>query len=78
LDPDLANASPGLDDMKPRLGARATAAGAWDGPAAARDLPAGAARTGLLVLGMHRAGTSLLARVLNLVGAAMPRTTAQG
>jgi hypothetical protein len=70
----LANASPGLDDMEPRLGARAAAAGAWDGPAASRDLSAGAARTGLLVLGMHRAGTSLLARVLNLVGAAMPRT----
>ncbi len=70
----MANASPGLDDMDPpRLDARA-AAGAWDGPAASRGLSAPAARTGLLVLGMHRAGTSLLARVLNLLGAAMPRT----
>lgn len=31
-------------------------------------------RTGILVLGMHRSGTSVVTRILNLLGAALPRT----
>lgn len=37
------------------------------------DRSAGALRTAILVLGMHRSGTSALARVTNFLGAAMPR-----
>ena len=35
---------------------------------------AGAAKTAILVAGMHRSGTSALTRVLNLVGCDLPRT----
>ena len=34
--------------------------------------PGDARRTCLIVLGMHRSGTSALARVLNLLGASLP------
>lgn len=45
------------------------------GPAAAKSPNAGAQRTGriaILVLGMHRSGTSALTRVINLLGADLP------
>ncbi len=45
------------------------------GPAAAKSPHAGAQRTGriaILVLGMHRSGTSALTRVINLLGADLP------
>ena len=38
-----------------------------------QDEKAGRARKAILVLGMHRSGTSALTRVLNLYGAALPR-----
>lgn len=37
------------------------------------DRPTNALRTAILVLGMHRSGTSALARITNFLGAAMPR-----
>jgi hypothetical protein len=37
------------------------------------DRPANTLRTAILVLGMHRSGTSALARITNFLGAAMPR-----
>jgi len=37
------------------------------------DRPTNTLRTAILVLGMHRSGTSALARITNFLGAAMPR-----
>jgi hypothetical protein len=55
-------------EMQARLPPRHGTAAAAPSPAA------GNGRTAIVVLGMHRAGTSALARVLNLCGAALPDT----
>lgn len=52
--------------VKPRI------AGHFDGSVSQPRAPAGH-RTCIVVLGMHRSGTSALTRVLNLLGAALPR-----
>ena len=42
-------------------------------PQVKKEISEGTGRTCILVLGMHRSGTSALTRVLNLLGAALPR-----
>ena len=72
----MAEKTTGSRKAAPQAGSRASSKAPRRGSQAAGI--GDAARTCILVLGMHRSGTSALSRVLNLHGAALPRRLMAG
>lgn len=73
-DPDLAEARKGLAELR----ARGVGTPGGDSPSQAESSASSPARQAILVLGMHRSGTSALAGVLCGLGAAAPKKTLMG
>jgi hypothetical protein len=66
-----------VDMVKAAAGARAATAD-FDGRQSSHPGTAAGHRTCIVVLGMHRSGTSAPTRVLSILGAAMPRHVMTG